>query len=370
MHRTRWPARAPAEVQPDDEVLALVPVVRRVVGARVKDPHTVEDLTQETIARVVASRDRVQGNLAPYAIVTAKHLVAELAKRGERERRHAPRLIETDDGERPGDDLLRAELRSHVGAALGHLDETERQVLIAHEVHGDSTSALAASHGSTPGAIAAQLARSRAKLRVEYLLEREHVTPPTDRCRPVLRSLSSSDRRRQRELDARGHLLECDVCRRLADALAEHRTENSDDDRVLVPVTRDADVVTARHRGREVAATAGFGPTDQTVVATAISELARNVVKFAERGEVEIRVVEEQGAVGVRVAVRDAGPGIADVEAAMQDGFSTYAGLGLGLPGSRRLMDELDVVSEVGRGTTVTATKWRSTRATDERRQR
>ena len=266
---------------PEDEVLDLVPLVRRIVGARIKDPDLVEDLTQETLARVVSARDRINGDLAPYATVTAKHLVASLAKQGDRDRRNAHRLVDVDVDERPGDDLLQAEDRSHVGAALAHLDDDERAVLIAHEVDGEATTSLARSLGSTPGAIAAQLARTRAKLRVEYLLERDHVVPPTERCRPVLRAISSGDRRRQADLDVHGHLLGCDVCADIAAALDEQRAGAGDGAEARVAVSCDADVVTARQRGREVAARAGFTATDSTIVATAISEIARNIVKFA-----------------------------------------------------------------------------------------
>jgi len=127
-----------------------------------------------------------------------------------------------------------------------------------------------------------------------------------------------------------------------------------------VAITKDADVVTARQKGREVAATLGFTATELTLIATAISEIARNIVKFAERGEMLITVVAESGRHGVTIVARDVGPGIKDVQEAMRDGYSTYAGLGLGLPGAKRLMDQFDVVTEVGKGTTVTMTKWRS----------
>ena len=121
----------------------------------------------------------------------------------------------------------------------------------------------------------------------------------------------------------------------------------------------DADVVLVRQKGREVAAAAGFTGSELTLIATAISEIARNIVKFAVRGEFAFSVVEEDGRTGVRMVARDSGPGIEDVPRALQDGYSTYRGLGLGLPGARRLMDEFDVVTEVGKGTTVTMTKWR-----------
>ena len=122
------------------------------------------------------------------------------------------------------------------------------------------------------------------------------------------------------------------------------------------PGPADADIVAARKAARELAARLGFSSTDLTVLATAVSEVSRNIVRFAGRGV----VVEllEQPRRGVRVIARDAGPGIPDVEQALADGYSTYHGLGLGLPGARRLMDEFSVVSEVGRGTTVTMTKW------------
>jgi serine/threonine-protein kinase RsbT len=117
-------------------------------------------------------------------------------------------------------------------------------------------------------------------------------------------------------------------------------------------------VVVARQEGRRIAARAGFKSTELAVIATAISEIARNIVKFAKRGEVVVSVVTENERTGVTVIARDVGPGIPDVERAIQDGFSTYGGLGLGLPGAKRLMDEFEIVSEVGKGTTVTMTKW------------
>jgi anti-sigma regulatory factor (Ser/Thr protein kinase) len=203
------------------------------------------------------------------------------------------------------------------------------------------------------------LNRSRAKLRVEVLLEQETGEPPTDRCRPVLSALSSGDRRRQRQLDAGGHLLRCEFCASLSPALLERRSASAPNGEARVRVTRDADVVIARQNGREVAASMGFSRTEATLVATVISELARNIVQFAERGEILVCPVEQNGRTGVMIVARDVGAGIPDVARALQDGYSTYrGGLGLGLPGSRRLMDEFDILSEVGKGTTVTMTKW------------
>jgi serine/threonine-protein kinase RsbT len=126
-----------------------------------------------------------------------------------------------------------------------------------------------------------------------------------------------------------------------------------------VPVGADVDIVTARQKGRELAAQCGLSSTDLAVVATAISELARNIVRYAVRGEILLRRVDNGTKRGIEVVATDDGPGISDVPLAMQDGYSTSGGLGLGLPGVRRLMDEFDIVSKPGKGTTVTVRKWR-----------
>jgi serine/threonine-protein kinase RsbT len=126
-----------------------------------------------------------------------------------------------------------------------------------------------------------------------------------------------------------------------------------------VPVGADVDIVTARQKGRELAAQCGLSSTDLAVVATAISELARNIVRYAVRGEILLRRVDNGTKRGIEVVATDDGPGISDVPLAMQDGYSTSGGLGLGLPGVRRLMDEFDIVSKLGKGTTVTVRKWR-----------
>jgi serine/threonine-protein kinase RsbT len=125
-----------------------------------------------------------------------------------------------------------------------------------------------------------------------------------------------------------------------------------------VAIVHDVDIVIARQASREMAKKAGFGGSDLTLIATAISEIARNIVAYAGRGEMSLAIVEREGRRGITVIARDHGPGIPDLERAMRDGFSTGGSLGLGLPGARRLMDEFEIVSEVGRGTTVTMRKW------------
>lgn len=129
-------------------------------------------------------------------------------------------------------------------------------------------------------------------------------------------------------------------------------------DEARFAIDSDADVVAARQRGRTLAAQQGFSSTELTLIATAISELARNIVEYAKRGEITMRLANEGGRRGIVIVARDEGPGIADVEQALQDGYSSGKSLGLGLPGTRRLMDEFEIVSEVGKGTTITVKKW------------
>jgi serine/threonine-protein kinase RsbT len=125
-----------------------------------------------------------------------------------------------------------------------------------------------------------------------------------------------------------------------------------------IPIGSDLDIIRARQIGRAEAAKLGFSSTDLTLVATAISELARNIVMYAGAGEIILRLVRLAEKRGIVVIAQDQGPGIADVEQALQDGYSTSRSLGLGLPGVRRLMDEFEVKSQVGEGTIVTIRKW------------
>jgi serine/threonine-protein kinase RsbT len=129
-------------------------------------------------------------------------------------------------------------------------------------------------------------------------------------------------------------------------------------DEKSIRVESEADLVTARMKGRELASHLGFSSLDLTLIATAISELGRNILRYAQEGEIVLRLLHEYGKEGIVIVAQDRGPGIASIELAMQDGYSTSKSLGMGLPGTRRLMDEFQVVSEVGKGTTVTAKKW------------
>jgi serine/threonine-protein kinase RsbT len=127
---------------------------------------------------------------------------------------------------------------------------------------------------------------------------------------------------------------------------------------VRVRIQSSADIVTARQEGRSMAATLGFTSTTMTIIATAISEVARNIVEYAKEGEISIAPVGNGVVKGLQIVARDQGPGIVDLETAMRDGYSTSKSLGMGLPGARRLMDQFEISSAIGEGTTITMTKW------------
>jgi RNA polymerase sigma factor (sigma-70 family) len=299
------------------DFIELTALVRRVVARRIRDRDTVDDIVQETLARLFAARGRLDRSaLGPYAIVTARNLVASQWRRVDTGKRHEHRLLDRRDPVGPDETLLEREEADAVRAALERLAPRERELLVAHEIEGQATSSLAEDLGSTPGAVAALLNRSRAKLRVEYLLEIGGA-PPSPSCRPVLLAFSAGDRRRQAELDAGYHLLSCDFCATLSDPLFDRRSkEESDEARIVVKA--DPDIVAARQRGNSLALQAGFSSTEATVVATAISEIARNIVRFARRGEITVSIVSDGETPGVTVVARDAGPGIADVELALE----------------------------------------------------
>jgi serine/threonine-protein kinase RsbT len=125
-----------------------------------------------------------------------------------------------------------------------------------------------------------------------------------------------------------------------------------------IAISSSGDIVIARQRGRALAAGLGFIGSDLTLIATAISELARNIIEYATTGEVMLGQGDKDGRPGIVIVARDDGPGIGDVAKALSAGYTTGQGLGLGLPGVRRLMDEFEIDSEPGHGTTVTVRKW------------
>ena len=131
------------------------------------------------------------------------------------------------------------------------------------------------------------------------------------------------------------------------------------ENKIHVAVNSDQDIVVARQKGRSLALALGFSSGDATLIATAISELARNIVTYAKSGQIRIAPINGSSRQGIQVAAHDSGPGIPDIPLALRDGFSTSGSLGLGLGGVKRLVDEFEIVSEVNRGTKVTAKKWR-----------
>jgi serine/threonine-protein kinase RsbT len=126
-----------------------------------------------------------------------------------------------------------------------------------------------------------------------------------------------------------------------------------------VPIRSDADIIQVRLKGRAMASRLGFSATDLVLITTAISELARNIVLYAHDGVITLACTNGGDPEGIMVIAEDGGPGIADVDLAMQSGFSTSGSLGLGLPGVRRLMDDVTIRSNPGEGTTVVAKKWK-----------
>jgi anti-sigma regulatory factor (Ser/Thr protein kinase) len=130
-------------------------------------------------------------------------------------------------------------------------------------------------------------------------------------------------------------------------------------DEVSVPITSDEDLVPARAQARALAVRLGFSRTDATLIATAVSEVARNIVVHVGRGELVIKPLLNEERYGLVVVAKDKGPGIPDIPAALEQGWASRGGLGLGLPGARRLMDEFEIASEADKGTTVTMIKWR-----------
>ena len=130
------------------------------------------------------------------------------------------------------------------------------------------------------------------------------------------------------------------------------------EDGVSITVASATDIITARELGRKIGRELSFGQTDLTIIATVISELARNIILFAKEGNIILGKTKQNNRSGIVITAVDKGPGIPDVFLAMQDGFSTGKGLGLGLPGVRRLMDEFEIISETGKGTKITVKKW------------
>lgn len=125
-----------------------------------------------------------------------------------------------------------------------------------------------------------------------------------------------------------------------------------------VNIHKEWDIVGARQLGREMAKEIGFSTVDQARIATAISELARNIYLYADQGKISYEIIYNNSRTGLCLIAEDEGPGISDISQVMEDGFTTSGGLGAGLPGVKRLMDEFEAYSEIGKGTTIKTVKW------------
>lgn len=129
--------------------------------------------------------------------------------------------------------------------------------------------------------------------------------------------------------------------------------------RILINISSEEDIIVARQKVKEFASEIGFQNMDTIIIATAVSEVTRNVILYAKKGTVEISCIEKSGKEGIQIITSDKGPGIENISLALQDGFSTGQGLGLGLPGTKRLMDEFEIISEISKGTTIIMGKWK-----------
>jgi DNA-directed RNA polymerase specialized sigma24 family protein len=201
------------EVSPE-QIAALAPGLRRYAAARHVEVAAVDDLVQETIARLLEVRTRLDlATLFAYALAVLTNLDRSRRRGDDVARRHRHRLLDLDGPASADDEVIRGEQLEALRRALDALAPDVQQLLVAHYAPAaDPTT-------STSGAQAARLARARAKLRLEYLLALRHVTLPEQRCRAVLVAISERNTRRQTELGAGSHITTCPTCMSLADPL-------------------------------------------------------------------------------------------------------------------------------------------------------
>jgi RNA polymerase sigma factor (sigma-70 family) len=258
------------------DALDLTELIRRVVRARVRDPEVAQDVVQETLARVLEVRPRINDEgLAAYAVVTARNLVHALGRERDLSRRHAHRLLDLRAPADPVDEVLMKEDGEAVTEALRRLSDREHTAVVGHEIGGKDMVTLARELGSSPGGIAVQLARARAKLRVDYLVALRRSEPPTPRCRSVLISLSAGDRRRQRALEAGEHLLSCDYCAAMSRPLMDRRRPLAAL-WPLIPVHRLIGLVRERFHSGPAQAAAGVGVAAAVAVVAGLGIAAVN----------------------------------------------------------------------------------------------
>ena len=201
----------------DEALVEVNHIVRALIAAQVRDPHLVDDLTQETLVRVASARPRLADSaVRAYAIVTARSVIASHFRAESVAGRHAHRLVDHHRDDGPEHLALAREETDAIAVALGRLQPAERELLLRYEAGDVDLDTLAADHTTSPASITMRLSRARAALRLEFLLAFRRIQLPKASCRAVLLALSTGDRRRQNHLNVAGHLLRCPTCSGLA----------------------------------------------------------------------------------------------------------------------------------------------------------
>lgn len=257
------------EAVEDADITSAEGEVRRYLRRRLRNPAVVDDLTQETMTRLLEVRHRLGRSAAvPYAVTVAKHLVVAEGRSASVAERHLHRFS-VDPPLPPPDELVLArEDEAALRTAIDALPDEDRALLLDHVVGGVDTATLAARAGGTAGGVAAKLARARARARVDYVVASNRASLPTSQCRPVLLSLSAADARRQKATGAPGHLAGCTVCAALGPQLVHRRRSLA----MLLPipvVVRSLGAVRAFVRSH--AALSASGAVGAVAVATAVA---------------------------------------------------------------------------------------------------
>jgi RNA polymerase sigma factor (sigma-70 family) len=202
-----------------EDVVAIEPVIRRVVAARVANPSDIDDLVQDCLERLLGAHDRLAPEtVLPYGIVTARNMVTSHMRTAARRATAVPLIADLREPDRPEDTLLAGEAHTAMETALNQLSAEERADILAYY---DAVPATDRGAVEASGALRVRMARVRAKLRLEYLLAFRHVELPSEQCRRVLLAVSAGDTRRQRQLQAGQHLLYCPVCATLSEPLSK-----------------------------------------------------------------------------------------------------------------------------------------------------
>jgi RNA polymerase sigma factor (sigma-70 family) len=299
-----------------DDLDNLGQVVRRVARARGADSDTADDIAQETLARLLAAGDRLEPEARlPWVITTAGNLLVNLHREADRARRHQHRLLDLTAAPGPEHELIALDEASAVRAALAELDDADRRLLVDH-LEGASTNQLASDGDSSPGAVAARLHRTRARMRLDYLLALRRVELPSVGCRRVLLAVSAADQRRQQSLGAARHLEQCPTCAALVAPLVERKSR-------LAGIAA-APFMALGTVGGHLAAAAGKRTVQATAGATAVAVTAGALLLPGAQPRPQPRPVPHVAAARPVVPLRTAAG--ADLLALHQTRLSSFAG--------------------------------------------